>query len=335
MVKLKNDSLTLGAFRLSAVTIRPLRPTDLDALTQIAQSSFAEEYTARGITPVALVQQVRQVTRGRMIPFKVLAALSGTQWEMLVAEIDGHVVGCGGYFGRQHMELANLMVMPNYRRRGIGQALLVKRLEHLQAKGYPLATTTILATNEASLGNVRKQGFEAFDQYVILEKALPLNHSPHPVAARPIEPADLAAFREIERQSVAPIRLEIQGSAAPDYFPGLGSRLMNRLTGTEQWRTAFTHGGAIVGFMLGNTSKNQTKGILSRPMIPSERHNHLPAMLQTAATWLTQLRKTSIQIAISTAHEDLIEGMRADGWTQTQSWLRLVKRLQAGSTEKP
>jgi ribosomal protein S18 acetylase RimI-like enzyme len=327
MVKLKNDSLTLGAFRLSVVTIRPLRHTDLDALTQIAQSSFAEEYTARGITPAALVQQVRQVTRGRMIPFKVLAALSGTQWEMFVAEIDGQVVGCGGYFGRQQMELANLMVMPNYRRRGIGQALLVKRLERLQTKGYSLATTTILATNEASLGNVRKQDFEVFDQYVILEKALPLNHFPHPIVARPIELADLPTFQEIERQSVAATRLEIQGSAAPDYFSGLGSRLMNRLTSTEQWRTAFTHDGAIVGFMLGNTSKSQTKGILSRPMILPEHHNHLPAMLHTAASWLSQLGKTTIQIAISAEHKDIIEAMQVDGWTQTQSWLRLVKQL--------
>lgn len=312
---------------MSIVTIRPLRPTDLDALTQIAQSSFAEEYAARGITPAALVQQVRQVTRGRMIPFKVLAALSGTQWEMLIAEVDGHVVGCGGYFGRQQMELANLMVMPDYRRRGFGQALLVERLQRLQAKGYPLVTTTILATNEASLGNVRKQGFEVFDQYVILEKALPLNHSPHPIAARPIEPADLSTFQKIENQSVAATRLEIQGSAAPDYFASLGNRLMNRLTGTEQWRTAFTYDGVIVGFMLGNTSKNQTKGILSRPMILTEHHNHLPAMLHTAASWLSQLGKATIQVAISAKHKDIIEAMQVDGWTQTQSWLRLVKQL--------
>lgn len=51
-----------------------------------------------------------------------------------------------------------MMVHPQYRRQGIGQALLEKRLQNLVENGYPSVTTTILASNEASSGNVSKQG---------------------------------------------------------------------------------------------------------------------------------------------------------------------------------
>lgn len=156
------------------MNIRPFRYTDLDALSHIAEVSFAEEHTVRGETPESFARQVKMITRGRMIPFKVLAALAGYRWELFVAEADGKVVGCGGYVGRQHMELSNLMVHPQYRRRGIGQALLEKRLQRLAEKGYRFVTTTILASNQASLGNVNKQGFEVFDRYSILETPLPL-----------------------------------------------------------------------------------------------------------------------------------------------------------------
>lgn len=313
---------------MNTIIIRPLRYTDLNALVQIANVSFAEEFIAQGMTPTAFAQQLRLTTRGRMIPLRALTALAGIQWEMLVAEVDGQVVGCGGYLGRKHMELVNLMVMPVYRRRGIGQALLVERLNRLRVKGYPLVTTTILASNEASLSNVHKQGFTVFDQYTILEKVLPLNDPPDLITARPIRAADLTTFQQIERQSVNPAKLQVQGSAAPDYFPSLGDRLLNRLTGTQQWRSAFTRNGTIIGFMMANTSRNQAKGLLSRPIMLPDHDAHLPAMIHVAASWLSQLRKNNIQIAISTEQTDLIEELERDDWTKTQSWLRLVKWLQ-------
>jgi len=34
---------------------------------------------------------------GRMLPFTLLTAVRGVTWELLVAEIEGVVVGCGMY----------------------------------------------------------------------------------------------------------------------------------------------------------------------------------------------------------------------------------------------
>ena len=102
------------------IVIRPFHPTDLATLVHVATASFAEEYISRGTTAEGFAQQVRMITKGRMIPFKMVTRLAGYTWEILVAEVNGQVVGCGGYMGRKQMELVNLMVHPDYRRRGIG-----------------------------------------------------------------------------------------------------------------------------------------------------------------------------------------------------------------------
>jgi ribosomal protein S18 acetylase RimI-like enzyme len=316
--------------------IRQFRYTDLDALIHIAEVSFAEEQAARGETPESFARQIRMVTRGRMIPFKVLAALAGYRWELFVAEVDGKVVGCGGYVGRQHMELSNLMVHPQYRRRGIGQALLKKRLQRLTEKGYPFVTTTILASNQASLGNVYKQGFEVFDRYSILESPLPLQEdvggAADNIISRLIQPSDAAAFKQLEAQVANPATLQIQGSAAPNYFPSFGERIMSRFTNIQRWTRAFARNGAMIGFLTASTSSNQTKGTIARPMVAEQSLDALPVMLHEASNWLTQLGKTAVQMAVPDERASVIEGLQNSGWVKTQSWMRLVKRLDEQAT---
>lgn len=313
--------------------IRQFRASDVEELIKIAEVSFAEEYTARGGTPESFAQQIRMAARGRMIPFKILTALAGYKWEMFVAEVDGQIVGCGGYLGRKQMELSNLMVAPQYRRRGIGQALLEKRLQRLTEKGFPFVTTTVLASNQASLGNLSKQSFEVFDRYIILETALPFEHAERPVedtvSSRPIQPSDLDAFEELEEQISNPLWLKFQGSARTQYFLSTGERMINRLTGTQHWAKAFTKNGVIVGFLTASTSSHQTKGTLSRPIIADDNLHYLPGMLQEAADWLTQLGKTAMQMAVPEARSSLINKLQNSGWAKTQSWVRLVKRLDS------
>ncbi len=313
------------------MNIRPFRYTDIDALIEIAQVSFAEEYTLRGGTPDSFINQIRMITRGRMIPFKLLSALAGIQWELLVAEADGRVVGCGAYLGRKQMELTNLMVHPDYRRRGIGQALLVKRLQLLAEKGYPLATTTILASNQASLGNVTKQGFTAFDRYTLFEIPLPLQQNldseARQLTSRPIQKSDAAAFQAIEKKVTNLVRLEIYGSAITGYIPSLGDMLLNRLSNAHQWTQTFSTDREIVGFLRANTSTSQTTGVLSRPLITDEHLDYLPAMLQDAANWLAHQGKTVMQINVADEHERLIAYLEHMGWVKTHSWVQLVKRL--------
>jgi GNAT superfamily N-acetyltransferase len=252
-------------------------------------------------------------------------------WGIFVAEVDGRIVGCGGYLGRKQVELANLMVHPDYRRRGIGQALLEKRLDHLVQAGYLYATTTVLATNAASLGNLAKQGFKVFDQYTFLEKPLPAapdnTQSDPNLLARPLTTADKPIFCAIEAELTAPDLLELEGSRADGYFPSWGARLLNRLTGGRSWARAFVHQEAVIGFLMGVTGASQKLGTIGRPLVTDAHLSHLPAMLHEAEAWLIDAGKEKMQISAPASRPHLHAMLQEQGWTQTYTWVRLVKQL--------
>ena len=157
------------------VTIRKFVHTDVDDFIRLSKLSFAEETRAAGITPEEFEQETRRIFRWNMIPYKLLTALMGITWEGFVAEKKGGVVGGGMYIGRNNrMSITNLMVDPGYRRQGIGQALLIKRLERLAERGFPFVTAQVLDTNSASLENLKKQNFEVFNRFSVYERTLPL-----------------------------------------------------------------------------------------------------------------------------------------------------------------
>jgi ribosomal protein S18 acetylase RimI-like enzyme len=312
------------------LTIRPFHYADLDALIEIAMVSFAQEYAAQGGAPDDFAREIRSAARGRMIPLKLLTKLAGYRWGVMVAEVDGRVVGCGGYMGKEQVDLNNLMVHPDYRRRGIGQALLAARLTRLREMGVPLATASVLATNEASLANIHKQGFELFDQYAYWERPLPLPAvvaSEPPLISRPAIAADRRRFMEIERQVSAPLWLEIQKSAADYYFPSRVAAWLNRFSSGQSWRRVFYQGERLVGFLLVQTGNGQNKGSLSRPVVADVDLALLPFMLVEAGEWLGQQGKQMIQLAAPTQRPEIAAQLEAAGWQMHDVWLRFVKRL--------
>jgi ribosomal protein S18 acetylase RimI-like enzyme len=314
-------------------TIRPFHYTDLDALIQIATISFAEEYTIQGATPDSFTREIRLATRGRMIPLKLLTRLAGYRWAIFVAEVEGRLVGCGGYMGmgRAQMELSNLMVHPDYRRRGIGQALLETRLAHLRQDGYRLVTTSILSTNVASLGNIQKQGFELFDEYTLWEHPLPLPTDPlmaaAPLLSRLVAKKDIEQFKRLEGQIATPLWLEVQGSAADYYFPSWGASALNRFSGGQHWAHIFELENRVIGFLLAHASSGQSKGNLSRPVVADVGLSYLPIMLAEAANWLAQQGKETIQLSVPAQRMEIADQLTAAGWQKKETWLRFVKRL--------
>ncbi len=317
------------------VHIRPFRYSDVDALVQIAAVAFAEEMRAQGITPEGFIGQVRMITRGRMIPFRLMTAIAGINWELFVAEVDGQIVGCGGYVGRRHVDLGNLMVAPEYRRQGIGQKLLEFRLQRLADLGHERVTTMVLAGNEASLGNLRKQGFEVFDEYAVLETGLPRSQRDKADAGdsvvRPVRSSDRHAFERIESQTVNPLSLQLQGSSWPHYSPSPIGRIVNRLMGAQRWSCAFEQDGQAVGFLLASSSQNQNTGFIARPVIPDEHLLLAPPMIDQMMGRLLESGKSKVQITIPASRAKLTEILMDRNWAATYTWYRLVKWLNGRS----
>lgn len=107
---------------------------------------------------------------------------------------------------------------------------------------------------------------------------------------------------------------------------------MSRFTNTQRWTQAFVRDGAMIGFLTGSTSGNQTKGSLARPVVAEQNLDALPAMLHETAAWLTLLGKTAMQMAVPDERLSLIARLRNSGWVKTQSWVRLVKWLDERTT---
>src|SRR4030065_807008 len=220
---------------MNDLNIRNFNYTDVDDVIRISKLSFAEETLAQGITPEDFEQETRRIFRWKMIPYRLLTALIGIKWEGFVAEKDGKVVGGGMYIGRNNrMSVTNLMVDPEYRRHGVGQALLARRLERMSDPGFPFAMAQVLETNTASLQNLKGQGFEVFNQYSVYEHTLPLpeinDSSMPPISVREINHADRALFKVIEDKTTPHSVLSVTGSADTQYFISGWQRIYARFT---------------------------------------------------------------------------------------------------------
>jgi N-acetylglutamate synthase-like GNAT family acetyltransferase len=308
--------------------IRDFQYTDLNAVTQLARVSFADDFIAQGISLENFTQQVQLATRGRMIPFKILTTLAGIKWHFFVAEAKNKIVGFGGYTGSKQIELGSLMVHPDFRRQGIGQSLLRERLAHLTKLGIPFVTTTILKSNIASLQNIKKQGFEGFDEFTIFEKSLPLPlHTSPNILSRTFQKKDQEILAHIEKKLSSKKYLKLAGSTLPNYASSVGNQALNKLIGGKTRSIVFENHQDIIGILGVHTSNGQTKGSVYRPLVIDEYLDKLPMMLQEIGKWLYELGKTSIQVTVAHDRKILSNLLKDDGWQETYTWIKSVKYL--------
>ena len=324
---------------MNDVTIRKFKRTDVDDFIRISKLSFAEESLAEGITPEDFEQETRRIFRWKMLPYKLLTALMGVKWEGFVAEKNGKVVGGGMYIGRNNrMSITNLMVDPEYRRQGVGQALLIRRLEHLSERGFPFAIAQVLDTNTASLQNLKKQNFEVFNKFTVYERNLPIpksnDSSITPITVREINRSDRTLFREIEDKSTPRSVLNVKGSAETQYFLSAWQKIYARFTGYSKWIKAVVTSGETTGFLCAGFQDRQQKGLLIQPVIADDCLNYLPAMLHTAGTWLEQSGRESMIVEIPDQWTKIRYYLLENGWKKQYTWLELVRWLDERARQK-
>jgi len=79
----------------------------------------------------------------------------------IVAEIDGRMVGYAGLWGIvDEGHITNVAVHPDFRRKGIGEALITVLLSHTRENGILSHTLEVRASNEAAISLYMKFGFE-------------------------------------------------------------------------------------------------------------------------------------------------------------------------------
>ncbi len=317
---------------MSDLKIRNFKYTDVDEFIRISKLSFAEETLASGITPEDFERETRRIFRWKMIPYRLLTALMGIKWEGFVAEQDGKVVGGGMYMGRDNrISITNLMVDPEYRRQGIGQALLIRRLERMTELGFPFAMAQVLETNTASLQNLRKQNFEVFNQYSVYEHSLPLpelnNANIPPITVREINHSDRALFKEIEKKATLQSVLSIKGSAEIQYFFSGWQSLYARFARYSRWIKAVEVSGKTIGFLCAGFQDRQQNGLLIQPVITENCLDLLPTMLIKVGAWLEQSGRKSIIVEVPDEWAKARDYMQKNSWEKQYTWLELVHWL--------
>ena len=86
----------------------------------------------------------------------------------VAAEVDGRIVGCGiGIIHGAVAWLGTIIVLPEFRRQGIGQTITTHLIDYCRSKG---CTTYLLTASEMGESIYRKLGFEINSSYVFYKR---------------------------------------------------------------------------------------------------------------------------------------------------------------------
>jgi GNAT superfamily N-acetyltransferase len=115
----------------------------------------------------------------------------------IVAELAGKMVGCAnGLLNQATGWLGNIIVLPEYRRQGIGSALTEYLVEYFLKQG---CSSQVLVATKLGEPVYTKLGFTIRSTYTFLRstRAILAKPTPH---IRKVEPGDLEAIRELDRE---------------------------------------------------------------------------------------------------------------------------------------
>jgi len=111
----------------------------------------------------------------------MFAYCAETSGQVFVAEVDNQIVGFVCLWVKvksealdeepsEHAFISDLVVLPAYRGRGLGRALLQKAEEHARLQGATTLKLEVLAKNETALTLYKHHGFSTYQ--VLLVKSL-------------------------------------------------------------------------------------------------------------------------------------------------------------------
>jgi GNAT superfamily N-acetyltransferase len=179
----------------------------------------------------------------------------------VAAEVDGKIAGCGicmihGNIGW----LGTIIVLPEYRRQGIGKAITKNLIEYCRSKD---CTSQLLTASEMGESIYRRLGFEINVSYVFYkrESTVPLQHISN---VREMRQEDFFNVKELDREATGEDRfpfierflstgwiyttgtsINVNGGITGFYLPELGGGLIiarNADAGLELMKVRFNRG---------------------------------------------------------------------------------------------
>jgi len=125
----------------------------------------------------------------------------------IVAEIDSTIVGCGiGIIHGSVSWLGTIIVLPEYRRQGIGEKITCNLIEYCRRKG---CTSHLLTASEMGEPVYRKLGFKTNATYVFYKKE---------IVAAPRQPSKVREMQQKDYQAVKELDRDVTGEDRFDFL---------------------------------------------------------------------------------------------------------------------
>lgn len=142
--------------------VEPMRLLDIGEVMEIEHDSFPSPWSARAYRHDLLENDLSHyfVVRQRSLERPELSLLARVRRSLGVG-IRPAILGYGGFWlmaGEAH--ISTIAVQPNWRRRGIGELLLVAMLDRATELGAEIATLEVRVSNVTAQNLYHKYGFQ-------------------------------------------------------------------------------------------------------------------------------------------------------------------------------
>lgn len=142
--------------------VEPMRLRDIGEVMEIEHDSFPSPWSARAYRHDLLENDLSHyfVVRQRSLERPELSLLARVRRSLGVG-IRPAILGYGGFWlmaGEAH--ISTIAVQPNWRRRGIGELLLVAMLDRATELGAEIATLEVRVSNVTARNLYHKYGFQ-------------------------------------------------------------------------------------------------------------------------------------------------------------------------------
>ena len=149
------------AAELKGLRIEPATPEDVPVVLDMIKA--LAEYEKLTHEVVASEERVRESLFGARPAVEAVVARTGPQPVGFALWFQNYST----FLGRPGLYLEDLFVLPHWRGRGIGRALLVHLAQLAVARGYGRLEWSVLNWNESAIGFYRRLGAQPLDGWTV------------------------------------------------------------------------------------------------------------------------------------------------------------------------
>lgn len=220
----------------NSLFIRDFRSEDLEGFLKCLEKSFVEEFQVLGLDPDFYRKMVHRRFKfsGRFF-FGFLRLMRREPYKLLVADANGEIAGAAmtnlvGEIGY----ISNVMVHPNFRRKGIATKLMNATLNYIRRRKLARAVLDVRSDNTPAKGLYCKLGFRKFGDTIRLVVKLDSLPSLPKVETAQVgdfdEKEDIDAVFELMKNSVDHVRFKIFDYKKKDLKTSLVERIIHLST---------------------------------------------------------------------------------------------------------